>query len=89
MQIDHEKLIPRISGTGDFIGVDTGKCTLCGRCLVICVMSLWKRRGDTVYLADDYASKCVECAACYQVCEAGAIKFHYPAGGTGIVCKKG
>jgi len=89
MQIDLEKLIPRTPGTGDFIGVDTRKCTLCGRCLVICVMNLWKRRGDTVYLADDYASKCVECAACYQVCEAGAIKFHYPAGGTGIICRKG
>jgi len=89
MQIDLEKLIPRITGTGDFIAVDTEKCTLCGRCLVICVMNLWKRRGDTVCLADDYASKCVECAACYQVCEAGAITFRYPAGGTGIVCRKG
>lgn len=89
MQIDLEKLVPRIPGARDFISVDTRKCTLCGRCLVICVMNLWKRRGDKVYLVDDYASKCVECAACYQVCEAGAIKFHYPAGGTGIVCRRG
>ena len=89
MQIEHEKLVPRGPGTGDFISVDSSKCTLCGRCLVICVMNLWKRRGNRVYLVDDYASKCVEDAACFQVCEAGAIKFHYPKGGTGIVCKKG
>ena len=89
MSINLEKLVPRIAGSGGFIAVNAGKCTLCGRCLVICVMNLWERRGDRVYLADDYASKCVECAACFQVCEAGAISFHYPAGGTGIVCKKG
>jgi ferredoxin like protein len=89
MQIDLEKLIPRIPGTGDFISVDTEKCTLCGRCLVICVMNLWKRRGDTVHLVSDYAARCVECGACHQVCEAGAIEFRYPNGGTGIVCRKG
>jgi ferredoxin-like protein FixX len=89
VQISHEKLVPRTPSTGGFISVDAGKCTLCGRCLVICVMNLWKRRGNAVSIVDDYASKCVECAACFQVCEAGAIKFHYPAGGTGIVCRRG
>lgn len=89
MKIDHKSLIPRVPGTGDFITLDKRKCTLCGRCLIICVMSLWKKRGKSVYLVDDYSSQCLECGACYQVCETGAIEFRYPVGGTGIVCKWG
>ncbi len=84
-----EGLTKRISGTGDFISVDNNKCNRCGRCLVICMMSLWKKMGDIIYLVDDYQSKCLECAACYQVCDADAIRFRYPAGGTGIVYEQG
>ncbi len=89
MNIDHRSLIPRTPVTGNFITLDSKKCTLCGRCLIICVMNLWKKRGKTVHLVDDYASQCVECGACYQVCESGAIEFRFPPGGTGIVCKRG
>ncbi|MFW9956711.1 MAG: 4Fe-4S dicluster domain-containing protein [Candidatus Odinarchaeota archaeon] len=89
LKIDHKKLITRIPGTGNFITLDNGKCTLCGRCLIICVMNLWKKSDDRVHLVDDYASHCLECGACYQVCEYGAIDFRYPAGGTGIVYAKG
>ncbi len=89
MKIDHKKLVKRIPGTGDFISIENEKCTLCGRCLIICVMNLWKQRDDTVYIVDDYTSQCLECGACSQVCESDAIHFRFPAGGTGIVYEQG
>jgi len=52
-------------------------------------MNLWKKKDGVVYIAEDYKSKCLECASCYQVCDAGAINFQYPAGGTGIVIEQG
>ncbi|MFX0029537.1 MAG: 4Fe-4S dicluster domain-containing protein [Candidatus Hermodarchaeota archaeon] len=89
MKIDLEGLSKRIPGTGNFISIDATKCNNCDRCLVICIMSLWRRKEGKIYLMDDYQSKCLECAACFQVCDAGAIQFTYPAGGTGIVIEKG
>ncbi len=89
MKIDIENLTKRIPGTGDFISIDNDKCNNCVRCLIICIMNLWRKKDGKVYIIDDYKSKCVECASCFQVCEAGAIKFKYPAGGTGIVFEKG
>ncbi|MFX1582939.1 MAG: 4Fe-4S binding protein [Promethearchaeota archaeon] len=52
-------------------------------------MNLWKKRGDTVYIVDDYPSHCLECGACAQVCESDAIRFRFPAGGTGIIIEQG
>ncbi len=89
MNIDHKKLVNRVQGTGDFISIDNTKCTLCERCLVICVMNLWKKRDGTVYIVEDYTSQCLECGACAQVCETDAIEFRFPAGGTGIVIEQG
>jgi len=89
MKIDHKKLVKRIPGTGDFIKIDNEKCTLCDRCLIICAMNLWKKHEGTIYIVHDYASQCLECGACYQVCESDAIEFQFPAGGTGIVYEQG
>ena len=89
MRIDHRKLVKRVPGTGDFISIDNDKCTQCGRCLIICVMNLWKKKGDSVYIVDDYTSYCLECGACAQVCESNAISFRFPAGGTGIIIEQG
>ena len=89
MKIDYKKLVKRIPVEGDFISIDNDKCTLCDRCLVICVMNLWKKRDDKVYIVDDYTSQCLECGACAQVCESDAISFRFPAGGTGIVIEQG
>ena len=89
MNIDHKKLVNRISGTGDFISIDNTKCTLCERCLIICVMNLWKKHDGTIYIVEDYASQCLECGACAQVCESDAIEFRFPAGGSGIVIEQG
>jgi ferredoxin-like protein FixX len=89
MKIEIDGLTKRVGNTGDFIKVDINKCNNCGHCLVICVMNLWKKKDGVVYLAEDNKSKCLECASCYQVCDAGAISFQYPAGGTGIVIEQG
>ncbi|NHJ14809.1 MAG: 4Fe-4S dicluster domain-containing protein [Candidatus Thorarchaeota archaeon] len=89
MHIKIDNLVKRIPNTGNFIEINNEKCTLCGRCLIICVANLWKRKGNGVYIIDDYTSKCLECGACYQVCEPGAISFRYPSGGTGVVFEKG
>jgi ferredoxin-like protein FixX len=52
-------------------------------------MNLWRKKGKKVQIADDYISKCLECGACYQVCESDAIDFHYPSGGKGVVYERG
>ncbi len=89
MKINIDNLVQRIPNTGDFISVDNEKCTMCGRCLIICVMNLWKRKDDKAYIVEDYQSKCMECGACYQVCESDAISFRFPSGGTGIIYEQG
>jgi len=89
LNIKINDLVKRVPGTGDFISLDNEKCTMCERCLIICVANLWKKKEDAIYIVDDYQTKCLECAACYQVCDPDAISFHYPAGGTGVVYEKG
>ncbi|HUX99971.1 MAG TPA: 4Fe-4S binding protein [Candidatus Deferrimicrobium sp.] len=89
MKIEVKDLTERVPGTGDFIKIDQEKCTGCGRCIIICVMNLWKLRDGIAILDEDYHNKCLECASCYQVCESDAISFSYPAGGTGIIYKNG
>lgn len=89
MKINFYNLTKRIPGTGDFITIDNDKCNRCGRCLIICIMSLWKMKDKIVYIVDDYQSKCLECGGCYQVCDAEAINFRYPVGGTGVIYEQG
>ncbi|MFW9865027.1 MAG: 4Fe-4S dicluster domain-containing protein [Candidatus Thorarchaeota archaeon] len=89
MNIELGGLTKRIPGTGNFISIEKDKCNNCDRCLIVCIMNLWRKDKGRIYIVENYQSKCVECAACFQVCEAGAITFKYPAGGTGIVIEKG
>ena len=89
MNIELEGLTKRIPGTGNFISLEEEKCNNCERCLIVCIMNLWRKEKGKIYIAEEYRSKCVECAACFQICDAGAISFKYPAGGTGIVIEKG
>jgi ferredoxin like protein len=89
MKDEVNDLIEHIPGTGDFISVDQSRCSGCGRCIIICIMNLWRIRGGVASLVEGYEKKCLECGACYQSCETDAISFHYPAGGTGIIYKNG
>ncbi|MBD3230577.1 MAG: ferredoxin [Candidatus Lokiarchaeota archaeon] len=89
MKIDVKDLSKRIEGTGDFINVDQERCNGCGSCAIVCVMNLWLLRDGKAKIKDDYQQKCLECAACYSVCEPDAISFRYPKGGTGVVYEQG
>ncbi len=89
MKIEINRLTKHIQGTGEFISIDINKCNNCGKCILVCLVNLWRRKDDIVYISEDYKEKCLECAACYQVCDANAISFQYPAGGTGVIYEKG
>ena len=89
MKIELERLSKHISGTSDFISIDTQKCNGCSMCAIICVVNLWKIKEGVAYIVENYKEKCLECGSCAQVCEPEAIKFTYPAGGTGIVYEYG
>ena len=89
MDIKLDEISKHIGDTGEFIKVNTDRCNGCGRCAVVCVVNLWIIRGGKAKLKDDYKEKCLECAACYSVCDIAAIDFSYPSGGTGVVYLKG
>ena len=82
-------LTKHIPGTIDFISFDQNKCNICERCILVCVANLWRKIDDAISISEDYKEKCLECAACCQVCEADAIDFRYPSAGTRIVYEKG
>ena len=89
MKIEIDGLTKHIPGTGDFISIDISKCNNCGNCILVCLVNLWGRKDNRIYISENYKEKCLECAACYQVCDPGAISFQYPAGGTGVIYEKG
>ena len=90
MKIDLDQISERAPGDpGDFIKLDVEKCTGCGNCAMVCVVNLWRIRGGIASINENYKQKCLECAACYSVCDPMAIDFSYPAGGTGVVYLKG
>ena len=67
---------------GEFIRVDEEKCTGCGRCAVFCAREVWTKDGDIFRPSN--LRDCVECGACWNVCEADAVIFGEPRGGTGV-----
>lgn len=76
--------------TGDFIKLDESKCNGCGECTMVCSANLWVvHEGEKARLSNKYKELCLECAACYAVCDKDAIDFRYPDGGTGIIIKHG
>ncbi len=75
---------------GDFITYNESKCNSCGDCSMVCSVNLWTTpKGKKAKFSDKYKEHCLECAACYAVCEADAIDFRYPNGGAGIAIKHG
>lgn len=77
---------------GDFITYHEQKCTGCGQCVTVCTVNLWSmssKNGGKARLSPKYKEHCMECAACYAMCESDAIDFRYPNGGAGIIIKHG
>ena len=71
--MNYNDLTRHIPSTSEFISIDQNKCNKCENCILVCIANLWRKIDN----------------ACYQVCEADAIEFRYPSGGTGIIYEKG
>jgi MinD superfamily P-loop ATPase len=89
MDFDLKKLVFREGDTGDFISLAEEKCDGCGRCKDVCSMGLWAVVDGKARLSPRYKELCLECAACWEICEAEAVDFWYPKGGTGVVIRYG
>ena len=83
-KIHLKELTNREGDPGDFITHISDNCTGCGKCVLICPANLWKLEKGKSSLAQDYKGRCMECAACENICDFNAITFMYPKGGTGI-----
>ncbi len=86
---DLKKLVSREGDTGDFISLESSKCDGCARCVDVCSMGLWSVADGKARIAPRYKELCLECAACWEICEREAVDFWYPKGGTGVVIKYG
>ncbi len=84
LAVDRFALVEVIPSGRDFVFLDAERCTGCGNCVAICPMDLWRMRGGRAELAEGYREVCVECGSCFIACEAGAVDFTYPPGGTGV-----
>lgn len=87
--IDVKKLVKREGDTGDFIFIEESKCNGCGKCREVCSMMLWGVKDGKAKLSNKYRELCLECAACWEICEQEAIDFQYPKGGTGVIYEYG
>jgi NAD-dependent dihydropyrimidine dehydrogenase PreA subunit len=70
-----------VDGAGDFIRVDAVKCTGCANCMNVCLGDCWEIMDRKAKIKS--LDTCMECASCWYVCDAGAILFSWPKGGTG------
>jgi ferredoxin len=70
-----------IDGAGTFIQVDKTKCTGCGNCVKVCLAGCYEVRRKKARIKG--LEKCMECGACWYVCQEDAIDFFWPPGGTG------
>lgn len=68
--------------TGEFIRVDEEKCNGCGECAKFCTREVWEPDG-AIYRPVKL-NLCCECGACWNICDADAVIFEEPKGGTGI-----
>lgn len=91
IKCDFFDLVKRVDveNMGDFISYDREKCNGCGLCSLVCSFNLWAVKARRAKLAVHYQQLCLECGACAEVCEPGAIEFSYPKGGTGVVIEFG
>jgi len=70
-----------VEGRGEFIKVNINKCIGCANCLNVCLAGCFEIVSKKAKIKT--LENCMECGACWYVCEEGAIEFAWPAGGTG------
>lgn len=71
----------------DFIQVDPLKCSGCGDCLRVCLGGCFTLKEGKASVAS--LERCMECAACWYVCEREAILLSWPKGGSGFATEYG
>lgn len=91
IKIDIKKLVKRVpvDKSDNFIGYEEDKCNGCGKCADVCSVGLWTVKEGKARLSKRYRESCLECAACWEICDQEAIDFSYPKGGTGVVIEYG
>ena len=57
MKIEIDGLTKHIPGTGDFISIDISKCNNCGNCILVCLVNLWGRKDNRIYISENYKEK--------------------------------
>ena len=75
---------------GAHITVDSDVCMSCTtrECVTACPANLFAVTSDGGILFN--YEECFECGTCYMVCNSeGAITWHYPEGGHGVVFRHG
>lgn len=80
--VDHIPGVAWVEGTGEFIQVDAKTCTGCGNCLKVCLSGCFEIKEQRASIKS--LDTCFECGACWYVCDADAIQFSWPRGGTGF-----
>jgi ferredoxin-like protein FixX len=70
-----------VGETGEFIRIDPAKCDGCANCVKVCLADCYEVKEKKARIKS--LERCMECAACWYVCENGAIDFSWPRGGTG------
>lgn len=70
------------------VNQEIAKATGTGKLLVkVCPAHVYSEEEDGT-ISVEYAA-CLECGTCLAVAAPGALKWHYPAGGMGIVYREG
>jgi len=53
------------------IAIDETKCKVCGECVKICPVEIYKQEGDRIVIG--HTDECSNCQSCISVCESQAI----------------
>ncbi len=53
------------------ITIDQTKCKVCGECVSICPVEIYKQEGDHIVIGN--TDECSNCQSCISVCEPQAI----------------
>ena len=67
--------------TESFIEIDVKKCTGCANCVNVCLASCFEIKEKKANIKN--LENCMECAACWYICEENAIIFNWPKDGKG------